>query len=176
MNKGFAIRPTSDKSRGAVFSSLGSLVSGAKFLDICAGTGAMGLEALSRGAVKAVAIEKSREAAQLIVHNMRQLGVLEQELQLIIGEFASVLPRLAPEKFEIIFADPPYGKGHPREILFLVEQYGLLNLGGILVIEHFAKELLPNELGRLYQIKAKHYGQTTMSYFALQQANAQEVF
>ncbi len=174
MNGKLPIRPTSDKARGAVFSSLAPHIEGARFLDICAGTGAMGLEALSRGALLVKAIERSQEAAQLIMANRQALGTTDASFEVIVGEFGKILPRLEGESFDIIFADPPYGKGYPSEILILVGLHSLLAPGGHLVIEHFTKEQVLVAPGSLRLTRTKKYGQTQMSFFILDQQEVPE--
>ena len=129
----------------------------------------MGLEALSRGALLVKAIERSQEAAHLIRANRQALGTTGASFDVIVGEFSKILPRMAGESFDIIFADPPYGKGYPSEILILVELYSLLAPGGHLVIEHFTKEQVLAAPGSLRLTRTKKYGQTQMSFFILDQ-------
>lgn len=166
MDDKLAIRPTSDKARGALFSSLGDLVPEARFLDVFAGTGAVGIEAISRGAKLVVAVEQSPRAAALIVRNRASLNISPDRLVIRVGSFDRMLPALAGQQFDIVFADPPYGDSLGTEVLALIDSYALLAAGGVLVIEHFAKELLPREAGGLILNKTKRYGQTVMSQYA----------
>ncbi len=159
------IRPTSDKARGAVFSSLGELIPDARFLDIFAGTGAMGIEALSRGARLVVAVEQSPRAALLIVRNCERLSIAPELLKVRVGSYDKVLPELTGQEFDVVFADPPYSCSAGAHVLALVDRCNLLSARGVLVIEHFAKESFPAEVGSLTLLKAKQYGQTFMSYY-----------
>lgn len=165
MNDNLPVRPTSDKARGAVFSSLAPLIAGSNFLDIFAGTGAIGIEAISRGAHHVTAIELSPQVAMLIRDNLVALGIRNDVFEVRVGSFRDVLPRLTAKAYDLIFADPPYGQGYPDEVLRLVLQHDLLKSAGIMVIEHFAKESVPLAHGKLRLFKTKNYGQTKMSFF-----------
>lgn len=103
------IRPATDRMREAVFSSLGPVVDGARFLDLFAGTGAYGLEALSRGAAGGVFVEKDRRAVALLEHNLaavrKSLGLHGREVRVLAGDVFTVQ---LPESFDLIFVDPPY--------------------------------------------------------------------
>lgn len=159
------VRPTSDKARGALFSSLAATVPGSLFLDIFAGTGAVGIEALSRGAAHVTAIEKSRSVVKLLQSNMDSLGIDSHELQVMVGDFRDMLPLLAGRKFDCIFADPPYYTGLAQRTLELAAELDLLNASGVMVIEHFSKETLPVSCGCLLQFKLRRYGQTSLSFY-----------
>ncbi|MBT9153420.1 MAG: Ribosomal RNA small subunit methyltransferase D [Firmicutes bacterium] len=165
MADNLAIRPTSDKARGAVFSSLGELIPESCFLDVFAGTGAMGIEAVSRGARTVVAVERSPRAAALIVRNRDSLGIDPLVLRVRIGTYTKVLPELLGQEFDVVFADPPYGDLAGAHVLELIDRYDLLAARGALIIEHFAKESLPAEIGKLRLLKVKNYGQTVMSHY-----------
>ncbi len=165
MDDKLAIRPTSDKARGAVFSSLAELIPDACFLDVFAGTGAMGIEAVSRGARLVVAVEKSPRAAALIIRNRDSLNIDPLVLRVRVGSYEQVLPELGEQKFDVIFADPPYGDLVGTQVLALIDRCGLLAVRGVLVVEHFAKESLPTETGGLGLLKIKSYGQTVMSHY-----------
>jgi len=165
MNDKLPVRPTSDKARGAVFSSLAPLIAGANFLDIFAGTGAMGIEAISRGAHHVLAIELSPQVAKLIRDNLGALGIAQEVYEVRVGSFRAVLPSLVANAYDLIFADPPYGQGYPAEVLRLVAEHDLLKPAGIMVIEHFVKESVPLAHGHIRLLKTRSYGQTKMSFF-----------
>jgi len=165
MDDKLPIRPTSDKARGAVFSSIAELIPDALVLDVFAGTGAIGIEALSRGARRVVAVEASSKVAELISRNREALGISRESLSVMVGSFERELAKLKGTEFDVIFADPPYGKGYAQQVINLVGEYGLLQPSGILIIEHFAKELVAETVGSLRRIKTKNYGQTEMSYY-----------
>lgn len=159
------VRPTSDKARGALFSSIAALVHGSRVLDICAGTGAVGLEALSRGALHVTAVEQAQRAIDLLKLNANALGVDPARYEIMRGDFRSVLGRLAGRQFDIIFADPPYEQGLLISVLEQVWRHNLLADNGVMVMEHFAKEEPPEASADLVRFKVKKYGQTTMTFY-----------
>lgn len=159
------VRPTSDKARGALFSSIAALIPGGSFLDICAGSGAVGLEALSRGALHVTSIEQSPRAVELIRVNAENLGVDSADFEILPGDFRAILPTLSGRRFAVIFADPPYGQRLLQSALEQVSRYALLADEGIMVLEHFAREKLPSQCFDLEQFKVRKYGQTLMSFY-----------
>jgi len=106
-------RPVSDRAREGVFSSLGDRVAGARVLDLFAGTGALGIEALSRGASGATFVERSRAAAQAITKNL-ELTHLQDGASLITTDVAAYLRTPPPAAFDLVFCDPPYEMGSPE--------------------------------------------------------------
>jgi 16S rRNA (guanine(966)-N(2))-methyltransferase RsmD len=129
------LRPTSARVREALFDILGARVAGAGFLDLFAGTGAVGIEALSRGAGRVVFVEGDARAARLIASNVRDAD-LPGGVTVIECEATRALDRLsaAGELFSIVFLDPPYAAGAPPEILD--RSAALVAAGGVLVVEH----------------------------------------
>lgn len=165
MDGSLPIRPTSDKARGAVFSSIAALVPESSVLDIFAGTGAVGIEALSRGAKAVTAIEQSPKVAGLITRNRGNLGIMPDQLSVIIGSFERELPKLAGMSYDIIFADPPYSKGYAQLVVELVARNELLHPKGVMIVEHFAREEAAEKMGDIRRVRVKTYGQTLMSYY-----------
>ena len=165
MDDSLPVRPTSDKARGAVFSSIATLIPDSSVLDVFAGTGAVGIEALSRGAKIVTAIEQSPKVAALIARNRDNLGIQCDQLAVVVGNFERELPKLAGLTYDVIFADPPYSKGYAQMVLDLVAKYELLHPAGAMIIEHFAKEEIADNAGDIRIAKVKNYGQTTMSYY-----------
>jgi 16S rRNA (guanine(966)-N(2))-methyltransferase RsmD len=159
------VRPTSDKARGALFSSVASMIPGCSFLDICAGTGAMGIEALSRGAAHVTAIEQSQRVIELLSQNTAAMGIGIADFEVLCGDFRTVLPVLAGRTFDVIFADPPYEQGLAQSAVELVALHDLLADDGVLVVEHFFKEDMPLTSAGLEQYKVRKYGQTTMTFY-----------
>lgn len=160
--EGRQARPTASKVRQAFFNIVCNNVEGARFLDVCAGSGLMGLEALSRGAKSLVAIEEDRQLAKAIESNIKKLGFAGE---VICGDARRVLALLPPQKFDLIFADPPYKSRLAAEILPLIEAHDLLAADGIAALEHIEAAGLPEETDELVKWKSKSYGKTLLSFF-----------
>ena len=167
------IRPTSDRVTEAVFSSLMLRLPGSRVLDLFAGSGALGIEALSRGAGAVLFVEKDRQACDLIRGNLAACG-LEPAAVRIIQQDAILWLRAAAGgqagerlQYDIILADPPYQNGYEEAILSLPEVGELLSPRGILVLESGARQVLPECSGGLFQYKRKTYGDTKISYYTV---------
>ena len=159
-------RPTADRVKESLFNILGQMVVGRKVLDIFAGTGNLGLEALSRGAESAVFVDKA--TAKLIAENL-QLTRLQEKGIVRSGDVFAELSRQAAGKaeFSLIFCDPPYHKGLWQQALKQIDgSDGLMAENGILVVEHGAEENDIPELSRLQLVHNRRYGHTTqLSFF-----------
>lgn len=159
------VRPTMDKVRGAIFDSLRDLVPGARVLDLFAGSGALGIEALSRGAASVVFVEKDRRAIDVIERNLastRLSGTIH------CGDVFSYLDRLAaPGAFDLVMADPPYAKQRgdrdfDHELLASDSLKRALAPGGIFILEHLPGAKLP--LGGAWEcLRQKRYGATEVA-------------
>ena len=157
------IRPTSDRAREALFNILGSDVYGAKVLDLFAGTGALGLEALSRGAESALFIDKSQSAIALITRNVDLTGfsdkatVLKRDLVKKKNLDTKYIP---DEGFSLIFIDPPYKTNFAEKILaFLGEETSFMQRG-VVVVESSSSAQLPESTGTLKCFDKRQYGET----------------
>jgi 16S rRNA (guanine966-N2)-methyltransferase len=164
--KGPEIRPTMDRVRAAIFSSLAELVPGARVLDLFAGTGALGIEALSRGAAAATLVEKDQRGIRAIQRNLEAARLEAKVFEL---DVFSYLDRLAPPGgFELIFADPPYAKkpgerDFTPELLASTALIGALAPHGIFVLEHLPGAKLP--LGtRWVCTRQRRYGATEVAF------------
>ena len=150
--KGLAVRPTADLVKQAVFNSLGGRVVGARVLELFAGTGALSLECLSRGAVSAICVEKSSRHAEVLRQNFQVAGFPPETLQVRIQDvFAAIAPLAATgERFDLILADPPYGEKNvgrrstsfAQQLLDEVNLPELLAAGGLLVLGHTKRDTL----------------------------------
>ena len=142
--RGTNTRPTSDRVREAIFSSLGARVMDANVLDLFAGTGALGLEAASRGAKLVTFVENDRNALVCLQKNIqsfsRQPG-MECELEVVRADVFAQLRRLAGQQFNLIFADPPYGK-LPQELLDEPDLPALLAEEGVFILESAKRDPL----------------------------------
>src|SRR5438552_12361784 len=150
--KGLAVRPTPDLVKQAVFNSLGERVVGAKVLELFAGTGALSLECLSRGAVSAVCVEKSSRHAELLRQNHHAAGFAPETLQTRLQDVFVAIAQLAGagERFDLILADPPYGEKNvgrrstsfAQQLLDDPQLPHLLATGGLLVLGHSKRDTL----------------------------------
>jgi 16S rRNA (guanine966-N2)-methyltransferase len=170
--KGKEIRPTSDLVREAIFNIIGPAVMAARVLDLFAGTGALGLEALSRGASDAIFVDQSGHAIRLIRSNIELCGV-QDRVSIIHGSVDQALRQLAGrgETFDLVFMDPPYGRGSVQKTL---PELGRVARSGTLVIaEHGAKDLapLPLEEQGWSSIQERKYGDTAVSFFVRELAH-----
>jgi 16S rRNA (guanine966-N2)-methyltransferase len=171
--KGFDVRPTPDLVRQAIFNSLGARVDGATVLEVFAGTGALSLECLSRGAISAVCVEKSSKHAQYIRQNLALAGLPEGALELRIQDAFTALAQLAlsGRQFDLLLADPPYGeKNIGRRSTSLAQQMldcahapALLKPGGLMILGHTKRDTL--DLPALWQeTKLLKHGDTLMRF------------
>ena len=167
--KGQDTRPTADRIKESLFNILGTRVLEQEVLDIFAGTGNLGLEALSRGAAAAVFIDQAtapliRENAEH-THLSEKAEILRGDVFLHLQHFAG-----AGRQFDLVFCDPPYHKGLWEKALQFFDSSGVLSAGGILVVEHGRDENVLPELQRLERIRNQTYGSTTqLSIFCYRQ-------
>lgn len=163
--RGLATRPTTDRVREALFSAL-STVEGARVLDLYAGTGALGIEAISRGAASAVFVESARPAAQALRANLASLAI-EPFCRVIVEPVARAAARLASEAnaFDLVFADPPYDD--VDEALTALETLTpAFEPGARIVLEH-ASRRPPRPSSRFETIRTRTYGDTALAFLAL---------
>jgi 16S rRNA (guanine(966)-N(2))-methyltransferase RsmD len=146
---------------------LGSRVEGARFLDLYAGVGTVGLEALSRGAAEAVFVESHRPAVRLIEENAAACGVADRTLALAaLAERGIALLRRQNRQFDLIFVDPPYGRGEAAGMLGrLAQRPQLLAQSGLLIVQHSRHEELPEGEGPLVRMRQARFGETLLDLF-----------
>jgi 16S rRNA (guanine(966)-N(2))-methyltransferase RsmD len=163
--KGLRVRPTSDRLRETLFNILASLIEGSRFLDVCAGSGAVGIEALSRGAESATFIEISRRACSVIEENLYDLG-LKDDAEIINRDAEAALKKLASlnRQFDIVFFDPPYASGLYSKVMGLIASLDLLAADGIVVVEHRAKDQI-EDCGELKAYRQVKQGESALSFF-----------
>ena len=140
-------------------------------LDLFAGTGSLGIECLSRGANKCVFVDKSKESMVIVKSNIKKARV-ENESTTMNIDFKSAIKSLGSkgEKFTIIFMDPPYYENMFIDALKLVDENNLLEEDGIIVVEHDTKDSFPDGVGRLYKSRDKKYGNTTLTFYKMEEA------
>lgn len=166
MPVGKDIRPTTEKVKEAIFSIIAGNIPGAVCVDLFAGTGNLGLEALSRGADKCYFADNSRDSINLIKRNIEMCKAEEWSV-VIPGDFERVLERLGErgEKIDIFFLDPPYREGLYEKCFELIREYDLLAEEGIIVAEHGEREPLPEEMEGYIVLKQKNYGSIAITIY-----------
>ncbi|MCX5970252.1 MAG: 16S rRNA (guanine(966)-N(2))-methyltransferase RsmD [Coprothermobacterota bacterium] len=154
------LRPTSDKVKEALFNILAGRVAGASFLDLFAGTGNIGLEALSRGAALCVFVERSRASLALLRRNLQSTGLVGMVLAM---EVKTALVRLEEKglRFRLVFLDPPYERGLIAPTLMALYRSSLLEAGAIIVAEHSLREEAVVE--GLSKVRTYRYGDTALT-------------
>lgn len=159
------IRPTGDRVKGSIFNMIGSYIDDAVIIDLFAGTGNLGLEAISRGASKVYFIDKSSKSLEIVKKNIDVTG-FKKYCHLIHGDFEKALANIN-EKVDVFFIDPPYNKGYITVCLKHITAYDMLSSNGIVVIEHSLKEKINDNLNRygLDLFKQKKYGTTMVSIY-----------
>jgi len=165
---GAKTRPTTDRVKESVFSILGYHIEQARVLDLCAGTGSLGLEALSRGAESAVFVEKSGKALGLIRENCAK--VRAGHVRIIRGDALRYIRNWDPsaEPFSLIFFDPPYRGGLYRPVLEAIDQSPVLREGGIIMVEHGRDQVLRESYQTLMIMDNRRYGDTQISLITRQ--------
>jgi len=164
--KGLSIRPTSQKVREALFDIIGTYIQGACFLDLFAGTGAVGIEALSRGAKKVIFIEKELRCIKIIKENLEKTKNSEYAIVYKI-DFLSGLKTLAKKNYllDYIFLDPPYNIGLANTSLSEISKLAILNKSGLVIAQHYKRETVNDEFKNLKLFKQKKYGECCLSFF-----------
>lgn len=160
-------RPTSDRLRETLFNILAPRIDNqTRFLDLCAGTGAIGIEALSRGALFSTFVDKSKRSCALIEENLDLLKVPEDETEVICLAAENFTSRKHNQGWDIVFFDPPY----QTEYVFVLRDFGadsstLLNENGVFIAEHHAKNELPDEVLMLRRWRILKQGETCLSFY-----------
>jgi 16S rRNA (guanine(966)-N(2))-methyltransferase RsmD len=164
---GLDVRPTSDRLRETLFNIIAPRVTGSRFLDICAGSGAVGIEALSRGAASATFIEQSRRACAAIGSNLESLGISDAAA-VINRDAAAALRGLEAESlaFDIIYFDPPYASGIYSQVIGLLSEGSIIAEDGILVVEHRRKQPPEAERGNLKMYRVVRQGESALAFYS----------
>lgn len=166
---GVKTRPTSDRLRETLFNILQTRIDDStRFLDLCAGTGAIGIESLSRGAGFAAFVDMSRRACGLIEENLDLLAVGEDKTEVIMSGAAEYLRRTAESAaaWDIIFYDPPYDSDYYPVIYLIADEPALLADEGLFIAEHHAKNELPDAVGELRRWRIVRQGETHLSFYS----------
>ncbi|MBE9077692.1 16S rRNA (guanine(966)-N(2))-methyltransferase RsmD [Romeria aff. gracilis LEGE 07310] len=162
---GQATRPTSARVREALFNIWRGRVSGCRWLDLCAGSGAMGAEALCRGAAVAVGIDAAGAACRVIRQNWTLVAQPEQSFQVLRGDVIQQLRKLQGS-FDLIYFDPPYASGLYQSVLAGIAENGLLVEEGAIAVEYSPESWQPAETAGLALDQTKRYGSTSLAFFS----------
>jgi 16S rRNA (guanine966-N2)-methyltransferase len=168
--EGLSVRPTSDRMRETLFNILSPRIEGARFADICAGSGAIGVEALSRGAERVTFIESSLKAARIISENLRNCGIRREDYSVINRDVIRALKNLASEKtqFDIIYFDPPYDSDIYAPVMWQIAKNDLLAEDGVVIVEHRRQTpLLPN-YDQLRPYRQVAQGESLLTFFGVE--------
>jgi 16S rRNA (guanine(966)-N(2))-methyltransferase RsmD len=165
--EGLSVRPTSDRLRETLFNILTPVTRDSNFLDLCAGSGAVGIEALSRSARFATFVEISRRACSVIEDNLGSLGITD-EAAIINRDVVSALKRMETEerRFDVIFFDPPYASDLYEKVMKFIGLSKLLNESGILIVEHRAKTPPQSQYGKLQLYRQVKQGDSSLGFYS----------
>jgi 16S rRNA (guanine966-N2)-methyltransferase len=159
------VRPTSDRLRETLFNVIGSRVQESRFLDLCAGSGAVGIEALSRGASYATFVDRSRRSCLLIEANLELCRIPDEQREIYCSEVSEFLRQTRAEPWDIIYFDPPYKQDYLKT-LGIIGSKKLVSDGGLLVVEHHHKNQLPEISGNLRRTRILKQGDSALSFYA----------
>lgn len=164
--KGNRVRPTGDRVKETVFNILAARVQEAVVADIFAGTGNLGLEALSRGAEQAFFVDNSQASMNLLKDNAVRAR-LADKAEYLRTDALTAVRRFAQDKlfFQLIFCDPPYNRGHVDTVLQEIDKAGIMDSDGVIVIEHSKHEqITAAALQKIEITRSEHFGETTISF------------
>lgn len=162
-----SVRPTTDKVKEALFDIIMAYVPGSVFCDLFAGSGAIGVEALSRGADKCWFCDSDRASIRLVKFNLRTCGIGD-EAKVITGDYKKALRKVSG-KVDIFFIDPPYESGVYESCLSQIEILDLLTDDGIIITEHDSRTDMPDETDMLVKSRDYRYGKTVLSVYRKRQ-------
>jgi 16S rRNA (guanine966-N2)-methyltransferase len=173
--EGSAVRPTSDRMRETLFNILAPRIEGARFADLCAGSGAIGIEALSRGAGHVTFVEASRKAATVISENLRHCGI-RQNYTFVARDALVALKHFTrdAQQFDIFYFDPPYDSGLYSPVLRLIAQNNLLTEDGILIVEHRRQLVLAPNFDNLRPYRELAQSDSCLTFYRME-TPAQEI-
>ncbi len=151
------VRPTSDRLRETLFNVIAPRIEDARFLDLCAGTGAVGIEALSRGARHVTFVDRSRRSCQLIESNVELCRIPKEQYEIYQMTAEDFLRQPSTDSWDIVFFDPPYKEDYLRTLELLS--------GSLVIVEHHHKNQLPELLGNLHRIRVLKQGDSSLSFY-----------
>ena len=158
---GMDIRPTTDMVKEALFNIIQADIAGRRVLDLFAGTGQLGIEALSRGAASAVFVDQSKAAVALVQKNLEKTKLPGGKV--VLGDSIAYLS--GPEKFDLVFMDPPYGSGLLENALKKLIEFDKLHTGGIILCESSAEKRLPEPAEPYELLRSYRYGKVKLTLY-----------
>ena len=159
-------RPTSDRLRETLFNVLAPRIDEeTRFLDLCAGTGAIGIEALSRGAAFVTFVDRSKKSCAIIEENLDKLDVPESTTEILGLDADNFTGREHKKGWDIAFFDPPYDSDYSLVLHEFGHNKTLLNDGGVQVVEHHSKKQVPDEVGEIRRWRVLKQGETSLSFY-----------
>jgi 16S rRNA (guanine966-N2)-methyltransferase len=173
------VRPTSDRLRETLFNVLAPRIEGTRFLDLCSGSGAIGIEALSRGAAHVTFVDRSRKMCGLVESNLDLVRIPEDETEVVQSEAEEFLRRprarmgkagLRPrtEPWDLVYFDPPYATDYLGVLKLFGDSAGaLLAEGGWLIVEHHHKNALTDEIGSIRRLRVLKQGDSALSFYVI---------
>jgi 16S rRNA (guanine(966)-N(2))-methyltransferase RsmD len=166
--EGMKVRPTSDRMRETLFNILAPRIEGAEFLDVCAGSGAVGIEALSRGAARVTFVEVSRTATGVIAENLRHCGITKN-FKLIPRDALQAMKYFASEQmqFDIIYFDPPYDSDLYSVVMWQIVKGKLLNEAGVVIVEHRRQLPLSPNYDELRPYREVVQGESCLTFYQI---------
>lgn len=171
------VRPTSDRLRETLFNVIARRIHDSRFLDLCSGSGAIGIEALSRDAVHVTFVDRSKKMVGLINANLELCRISHDEAEVVTSEAAEFLRaavKRQPGLWDIIFFDPPYAENYLAVLDLIGSQTtGLLSESGLLIVEHHHKNQLPDEIGNLRRARILKQGDSALSFYGSPTSKAQ---
>ena len=164
------VRPTSDRLRETLFNVIAPRIEAARLLDLCAGSGAVGIEALSRNAAHVTFVDRSRKMTGLIKANLELCGISKDESEVVqsaAAEFLRHAKKRQLEPWDLVFFDPPYAEDYLAVLEVLGSKTdGLVNKDGLVIVEHHHKNQLPEEIGSLQRTRLLKQGDSSLSFYA----------
>lgn len=161
-----SIRPTADKAKEALFHIIGEEVRGARVLDLFAGTGNLGIEALSRGARWALFVDVAKKAVAIIRENLALVNCGDRSTILQADVFSTLsLLRRKGRRFDLVFSDPPYGHQFAKRTLQILAPGHLVEKDGLVIVEHPKNDRLPQQVETLLMVDERRFGDTVLTFY-----------
>lgn len=173
--KNLDVRPTTDRVKESLFNIINPYIRESNILDLFAGTGSLGIECLSRGAKNCIFVDKSKESIGIVKSNIKKARV-ENESTILNIDFKDAVKRLSvqKQKFDVIFMDPPYYENMFIDCLKSIDELNLLKEDGLVVVEHDTNDVFDDNIGRLYKSREKKYGNTTITFYKLEEIDGEQ--